>query len=178
MTGTRTTPPDTEAHATPSTGGDLGPGRIIALLIAAVSLSIVAAMIATAGGETATTAPADAADTAHVDPPAPPPADDAGGYVPGDTIAVSMAEFSYGPDQLELPAGRYTFAISNDGAALHEWALSAAGDHGDHFAQTRQLAAGATQELEVTLEPGTYEFACHIPGHYEAGMKGTITVTD
>jgi uncharacterized cupredoxin-like copper-binding protein len=24
--------------------------------------------------------------------------------------------------------------------------------------------------------PGTFEFACLIPGHFEAGMKGTITV--
>ncbi|MDR7451319.1 MAG: cupredoxin domain-containing protein [Armatimonadota bacterium] len=23
---------------------------------------------------------------------------------------------------------------------------------------------------------GTFEFACHIPGHYEAGMKGTLAV--
>ena len=25
-------------------------------------------------------------------------------------------------------------------------------------------------------EPGTYEFACHLPGHYQYGMKGTIEV--
>jgi len=24
--------------------------------------------------------------------------------------------------------------------------------------------------------PGTFDFACLIPGHYEAGMTGTITV--
>lgn len=187
MTGTRTPPPGTQKQSIPSTGGDLGPGRMIALLIAAASLSVVASMIATAGGETAATAPADVADTepvadtGPVDPRTPPPADGdgeaAGGYAPGDTIPVSMIEFSYGPTQLELPAGRYTFAITNDGAAPHEWALSAVGDHGHHFAQTRQLAAGASQELEVTLEPGVYEYACHVPGHYEAGMKGTITVT-
>jgi Uncharacterized copper-binding protein len=25
--------------------------------------------------------------------------------------------------------------------------------------------------------PGEFEFACLIPGHYEAGMRGAITVT-
>ena len=28
----------------------------------------------------------------------------------------------------------------------------------------------------VAKKTGTFEFACHIPGHYEAGMKGTLTV--
>lgn len=55
--------------------------------------------------------------------------------------------------------------------------LSEAGAHGDHFAMTPQLGTGETYEVEVTLEPGTYEYACHIPGHLEAGMKGNIRVT-
>lgn len=25
-------------------------------------------------------------------------------------------------------------------------------------------------------EAGTFSYACHVPGHYEAGMVGTITV--
>lgn len=28
----------------------------------------------------------------------------------------------------------------------------------------------------VAKKTGTFEFACHIPGHYEAGMKGALTV--
>ncbi len=28
----------------------------------------------------------------------------------------------------------------------------------------------------VTKKAGTFEFACHITGHYEAGMKGVLTV--
>jgi uncharacterized cupredoxin-like copper-binding protein len=27
-------------------------------------------------------------------------------------------------------------------------------------------------------EPGTVEFACHLPGHYEYGMHGTIEVVE
>jgi plastocyanin len=27
-----------------------------------------------------------------------------------------------------------------------------------------------------TFEPGVYEFVCAIPGHTQAGMKGTLTV--
>ena len=37
---------------------------------------------------------------------------------------------------------------------------------------------GASKTLIWTFtKSGVYEFACNIPGHYEAGMKGTIVVT-
>jgi uncharacterized cupredoxin-like copper-binding protein len=36
---------------------------------------------------------------------------------------------------------------------------------------------GSTASSKVDLKPGEYEFYCTIPGHKEAGMKGTITVS-
>jgi len=40
------------------------------------------------------------------------------------------------------------------------------------------LPAGATKTLTYTFQhPGTLSYACHVAGHYEAGMKGTIIVT-
>ena len=40
------------------------------------------------------------------------------------------------------------------------------------------IPAGTTAETAIELSvPGTYIFACHIPGHYAYGMHGTITVT-
>src|SRR5207247_3896073 len=39
------------------------------------------------------------------------------------------------------------------------------------------IPAGTTAETTVQLsQPGTYTFACHLPGHYAYGMHGTITV--
>ena len=36
---------------------------------------------------------------------------------------------------------------------------------------------GETVKLTWTFsKPGDFEFACAIPGHYELGMKGTISV--
>jgi plastocyanin len=35
---------------------------------------------------------------------------------------------------------------------------------------------GGTQSLSVHLPPGTYTFYCSVPGHEQAGMKGTLTV--
>jgi uncharacterized cupredoxin-like copper-binding protein len=35
----------------------------------------------------------------------------------------------------------------------------------------------ATRSLTYTFNgPGPFAFACHVPGHYEAGMAGTIAV--
>jgi uncharacterized cupredoxin-like copper-binding protein len=40
------------------------------------------------------------------------------------------------------------------------------------------MPPGTTGALEVTFdETGTFEFACHLAGHYEAGMVGSVEVT-
>jgi plastocyanin len=38
------------------------------------------------------------------------------------------------------------------------------------------VPVGAERRIEFTAAPGTYEFICRIPGHTQAGMKGTLTV--
>lgn len=41
-----------------------------------------------------------------------------------------------------------------------------------------ELPAGETKTLIWTFtQPGTLQYGCHEPGHYAAGMVGTITVT-
>jgi plastocyanin len=35
---------------------------------------------------------------------------------------------------------------------------------------------GGTSKITASLKPGKYEFYCPVPGHEEAGMKGTLTV--
>ncbi|MDQ6749913.1 MAG: plastocyanin/azurin family copper-binding protein [Actinomycetota bacterium] len=38
------------------------------------------------------------------------------------------------------------------------------------------VQGGATSQVTVDLKPGTYTFLCTVPGHEQAGMKGTLTV--
>jgi uncharacterized cupredoxin-like copper-binding protein len=38
-------------------------------------------------------------------------------------------------------------------------------------------AGGAARLVHTFDQPGTLEYGCHVPGHYAAGMLGTITVT-
>jgi uncharacterized cupredoxin-like copper-binding protein len=35
---------------------------------------------------------------------------------------------------------------------------------------------GGTSTVTVTLKAGKYTFFCPVPGHEQAGMKGTLTV--
>jgi uncharacterized cupredoxin-like copper-binding protein len=40
------------------------------------------------------------------------------------------------------------------------------------------VPAGKPVRLVYTFDhPGVLEYGCHVPGHYPAGMRGTITVT-
>jgi uncharacterized cupredoxin-like copper-binding protein len=36
---------------------------------------------------------------------------------------------------------------------------------------------GGSKTVTVTLKPGTYSFYCSVPGHKQAGMEGTLTVS-
>jgi len=93
----------------------------------------------------------------------------------GDAVAISLTEFALDPSDLTLSAGTYTFDGINDGAIPH--ALSLAGEGVEAGTPDMSYPSGASQTFEVELAPGTYEIYCPVPGHKQAGMVGTITVT-
>jgi uncharacterized cupredoxin-like copper-binding protein len=82
----------------------------------------------------------------------------------------------------------YVFAVGNEGAAVHEFVIEPAGavdepleadvNGEERESEIEDIAPGQTKELEWTFtEPGRYQFACHLPGHFEAGMVIEIEVT-
>jgi hypothetical protein len=73
-----------------------------------------------------------------------------------------------------VPAGRVNIRFRTTGA--HNFALTGPGIP---IALTWGLEAGAPVDIthSVELEPGTYRYVCSVPGHAQAGMKGTIEIT-
>ena len=82
-------------------------------------------------------------------------------------------ELAFVETALTAPAGEDTFEFTNDSEVPHNFAIEA-GDGGDVGAT--KTITGGSDSVTVSLKPGTYIFYCQVPGHVQAGMKGTITV--
>ena len=79
------------------------------------------------------------------------------------------------------PGEAVVFRIKNVGQITHEFMVGPTGaveaDGGEGTAELEDIAAGETKDLAFTFgTSGTYAFACHVPGHFEAGMKGAVTL--
>jgi uncharacterized cupredoxin-like copper-binding protein len=106
------------------------------------------------------------------------------------TISLSTTDtLRFAPDSFTVRAGEtVAFEITNLGSVPHEFVI---GDASEQLAHEREMASGAmaaepnavdvaagqTARLVYTFsQPGSVEIACHVAGHYAAGMRGTITV--
>ena len=63
--------------------------------------------------------------------------------------------------------------LTNDGALEHNWVVDNL--DGRKVQVDARSKASASGEFTPTAS-GTYEFYCSVPGHREAGMKGTLVV--
>lgn len=73
-----------------------------------------------------------------------------------------------------LKAGSYDFEAKNTGKVAHDLVIQGPGVTD---AKTPVFDSGQTESLKVTLEPGTYDFYCSVPGHKEAGMDLKVKVS-
>lgn len=128
--------------------------------------------------------------------------DEKGAGKPGDpakvnqTIEVKMyetddGEMLYEPKSVTVKQGEtIRFAIINAGENEHEFVLDTFEKNQEHKAQMAKFPEMEHDDPNsVRLEEGEkgeiiwefsnngeFEFACLIPGHYEAGMKGVLNV--
>ncbi len=110
-------------------------------------------------------------------------------------------------NQGSIPGGSVTFVVTNEGQEEHEFIViksdTPAGDFplaesgettegeaemghahdideeaaGEVMGEIEDLAAGATDELTLTLEAGHYALLCNLEGHYVGGMWADLEVT-
>lgn len=109
------------------------------------------------------------------------------------TITIDMTDnMRFTPDRLSLKAGETVrFVVRNRGRMLHEMVIGTPDELAKHAAMMAKfpdmehdepymvhVEPGKTGEIVWHFNrPGQFEFACLIAGHYEAGMRGTLTVT-
>ncbi len=97
-------------------------------------------------------------------------------------VQVTLTEFKFDSSLTTFAVNTpYHFVIKNAGTTAHEWMIMPRGETDVSKALVKvgqdQLTPGATVTEDFTFtKPGDYEVACHMPGHYEAGMKLDITV--
>ena len=87
-------------------------------------------------------------------------------------IEVSGKDLRFSPDQLEVKAGEDVTIVFTAADVTHDFTVEGAGVHVG--AEGGQTAKGG---LRID-EPGTYTYVCTVPGHEQAGMRGTLTVTE
>jgi uncharacterized cupredoxin-like copper-binding protein len=100
------------------------------------------------------------------------------------TVKVTLRDYRVAMSRHTLPAGTpIRFVITNRGKAMHETVLERAGADDDALEvrgkkfEADDIAPGTTRIVTWTvLRPGTYQLACHMPGHFEMGMKTSFTV--
>jgi uncharacterized cupredoxin-like copper-binding protein len=108
------------------------------------------------------------------------------------TITVTMSDnMRYTPSNIQVKQGETVrFIVKNVGQIKHELSLGTQKELLEHLEQMKKFPDMEHDEpSKITLAPGkqgdiiwqftksgTVNFACLMPGHYEAGMKGTIRV--
>ena len=108
------------------------------------------------------------------------------------TIELRMLDtMRFVPDRLEVRQGETVrLRIRNGGAMLHEFVLGTKQELDEHAAlmvkfpdmehdepYMAHVPPGQTGEIVWTFNrAGTFDFACLIAGHYQAGMAGRIQV--
>lgn len=74
---------------------------------------------------------------------------------------------------LTAKAGKVTLQLTNPSAVPHNIAI-----RGNGVLELGALVTGGGRStVTANLKPGTYTFFCSVPGHEQAGMRGTLKVT-
>ena len=117
----------------------------------------------------ASTSPAPSANVPPSVPPASPATSDAHASPTADKIEIEAFDLGFKPAAVSVPAaGTYDVTFHNTGAIPHDIT----------FADGTKIPAapGATETGTVSIPEAGLAFICSIPGHEQAGMKGTVTV--
>lgn len=107
------------------------------------------------------------------------------------TIAIGAGDMRYSLKGLEVKMGEtIRFVVTNKGPSKHEFVIGSKAFHGQHIKEMEEMPDMDMDEANsIDLKPGEtkalvwqftkkgdFLFGCDIPGHFQAGMSGTIKV--
>jgi len=131
------------------------------------------------------------AETQAAQPPSTTPASAAG----GKALQITMSDDFFTPKDATAKAGSVTISAPNTGHLVHELVLAKTEadpsklpttsdgsvdeakleSAGQDAGEIADVTPGGTKKGAFKLTPGKYVMFCNVPGHYAAGMYGTIT---
>jgi uncharacterized cupredoxin-like copper-binding protein len=89
-------------------------------------------------------------------------------------MAVDVVSFDiyFEPSEVTIPANTdVTVNLPNEGVTPHNFSIDELGIDVD-------IAPGATEQVVINAPAGEYEYYCNVPGHKQAGMVGTLIVSE
>lgn len=109
------------------------------------------------------------------------------------TVIINATEFKFTPSDIQIHSGMTKFVVVNNGVGEHELVMYEESKRdivdkaekiedeetikNNIILEVEEVKPGTSGESEVVdLKEGTYVIGCHIPGHYESGMKGKLVV--
>jgi uncharacterized cupredoxin-like copper-binding protein len=169
---------------------DAAVGRIVIAVTVVLVLGAAGTAVITSGGSTTKaaagpsaqapvsagtpTAPAAAgtkepiATTGTPTPPSSPAA-----VSPLKLAANKQGQLEYNTKLLSAKAGQVTIDFSNSAPVEHDVVIA----QGSSVVGQTPVFTGGSKTLTLNLKPGTYTFYCSVPGHRQAGMEGTLTIS-
>lgn len=113
----------------------------------------------------------------------------AGGGDQGTVVNVSLKEFTITFDRTDIPAGKVTFNVTNNGSMEHEFVVFKTDLAADSLpiksdepevdednsaltsmGEVEDIEPGQTKSFTATLDAAKYVGICNIEGHYASGM--------
>lgn len=109
------------------------------------------------------------------------------GFVAGTTTlprvihVIAGPGYAFSPSSITVERGEtVTFAVTTMGPRVHEFMVgpeAAVASDQEGTPEIADIGMMQSKSLTYTFDgSGPYAYACHAAGHYEAGMRGTITI--
>ena len=98
----------------------------------------------------------------------------AGAAAPGHTLRVGLVEWRIVTSSRAILAGADRVTVTNTGTVPHDLQVTGPGVN----AHTPLLDPGGSATVTITPRTGSaLTLTCEVPGHEQAGMRTTVTVT-